>query len=229
MGRLERGGSMSRQPDPVPQTLRRLLAKLAAAGLTQEFYLAGGTGLALLVAHRRSVDLDFFSSSNRLDAENRRITLSRLRRLPDWALLEAKDGTLHGRVGRVRVSFFWYEAALVKPLIRQGAVRIASIEDIGLMKIGAIIGRGFRKDFVDLYVICQRVPLIQLLKLGRRKFKDYQDFILPALKALAYVEDAEQDPPIVTTPAVAWEQIKMFFTKEVRALASQHLLHDHAA
>lgn len=214
---------MSRQPDPVPRTLRKLLAKLAAAGLTRECYLGGGTGLALLLGHRRSVDLDFFSRTNRLDAEGRRALLSQLRRLPGWTLVEAKDGTVHGRVGRVRVSVFWYEQPLVASLIRQGPIRIASLEDLALMKMGAIIGRGARKDFVDLYVICRRIPLAQLLKLGRRKFKDYRDFTLQALKALAYFEDAERDPPVVTIPAVAWGQIKAFFMREVRALAAGHL------
>ena len=212
-----------KQRDPVPAVLRTLLDRLAAGGVTRDFYLAGGTGLALLVGHRRSVDLDFFSRTNRLDAEGRRVLLSRLRRLPGWALTDTRDGTVHGRVGRVRVSFFWYEEPLVKPLIRQGAIRIASLEDIGLMKVGAIIGRGSRKDFVDLYAICQRLPLSRLLRLGQRKFTDSRDFLLQAMKALSFFEDAEHEPPVVTVKPVAWERIKAFFTREVHALARRHL------
>lgn len=208
---------------PVPQALRTLLGKLTAAGVTEGFYLAGGTGLALLLAHRRSVDLDFFSRANRLDAAGRRALLARLRRLPGWTLLEAKDGTLHGLVGRVRLSLFWYDQPLVKPLIRRGAIRIASMQDIGLMKVGAIIGRGSRKDFVDLYAICRRVPLARLLALGPRKFTDARDFTLQALKALSFFEDAEQEPLITTHPPVAWDRIKAYFTQEARTLAVRYL------
>ena len=214
---------MSARADPVPGFLRALLTNMARVGATTEFYLAGGTGLALVLSHRRSVDLDFFSRTNRLDFEGRRRLRFRLRKLPGWSLLEAKDGTVHGRVGRVRVSFFWYPEPLVKPLIRRGSVRVASIEDIGLMKLGAIIGRGSRKDFVDLYAICRRMSLARLLRLGPRKFKDSHDFTLQALKALSFFEDAEREPAMLLADPLGWDQITAFFTREVQRLARRYL------
>lgn len=214
---------MSTRQDPVPPVLRSLLTQLASLSVTKDFYLAGGTGLALQLRHRRSVDLDFFSRTNRLDAGGRQALVARLRRLPGWALIEAKDGTVHGQVGRVRVSFFWYDEPLVRPLTRQGGVRIASVEDIGLMKIGAVIGRGSRKDFVDLYAVCQRVPLARLLGLGRRKFADSRDFSFHALKALAFFEDAEREPAVRSAAPVAWPQVKDFFTTQVRAIGRRYL------
>lgn len=215
--------AMKRRLQAVAPIMRTLLDRLAAAGILRDFYLAGGTGLALLLSHRRSVDLDFFSRTNRLDFEGRRSLLARLRRLPGWALIEAKDGTVHGRLGRVRVSFFWYPEPLVKPFIRHGRLRFASLEDIGLMKLGAIIGRGSRKDFVDLYAICQTRSLARLLALGPKKFRDARDFSLQALKALTFFEDADQDPPVVTPAPLAWEKVKAFFIREVRALTRRHL------
>ena len=214
---------MSQRSEAVPPVLRRVLVQLAAAGITQDFYLAGGTGLALLLSHRRSVDLDFFSRTNRLDAEERRALLTKLRRLGRWTLREAKDGTVQGRIGRVRVSFFWYPERLIRPLVRQGPIRIASMEDIGLMKIGAIIGRGSRKDFVDLYAICQQIPLSKLLPMVKKKFTDTRDFALQAFKALVFFEDAEHDPPLIMTAPIPWEYVKRFFTKEVRLLAREYL------
>ena len=207
----------------VPASVARLLSRLAEAGIMRDFYLAGGTGLALMLAHRRSVDLDFFSRVNRLDGEGRRALLARLRRVSGWRLREAKDGTIHGRVGRVRVSCFWYPEPLVKPLIRQGAARLASLEDIGLMKIGAIIGRGSRKDFVDLHAICRRIPLGALLALGPKKFRAVEQFQWQALKALCFFDDADQEPPFVIVAPVPWDRIKRFFIQEVRALTRASL------
>lgn len=92
----------------VPPTLRRLIDRLVEVKVTRGFYLAGGTGLALLLNHRRSVDVDFFSRTNQLDVDGRRVLLTHLRRIPGWRALDMKDGTLHGTIGRVRVSFFWY-------------------------------------------------------------------------------------------------------------------------
>lgn len=217
------GRDFMRRPSPaVPGSLLRLLERLTGLSVFQEFYLAGGTGLALLIDHRRSVDLDFFSGKNRLNFEGRQHLLEKLRRLPGWQQIEAKDGTLHGRIGRVKVSFFWYDLPLVRPLIRQGDLRIASIEDIGLMKIGAIIGRGSRKDFLDLYAICQKIPLKALLSKASRKFRDSRDFTLQAMKALSFFEDAEQEP-LLTRVAWSWSQVKGFFEGQVRSLAKAEL------
>ena len=214
---------MTRQPQAIPPAVHALLQRLAASGTVRDFYLAGGTGLALLLNHRRSVDLDFFSRVDRLDFAGRRALVARLRRLPGWRLLEAKDGTVHGRVGRVRVSFFWYPEPLMKPLVRRGPLRVASLEDIGLMKLAAIIGRGSRKDFVDLYAICQRRALPRLLAMGRRKFRDVRDFPLQAMKALTFFEDAEREPVVVTPVPLSWERVMDFFSREVRVLARRHL------
>jgi hypothetical protein len=170
------------------------------------------------------VDLDFFSRTNRLDFKSRGSVLSLLTALPGWSVSEAKDGTLHGKVGTVRLSFFWFPAPLLKPLIRRGPVRIASVEDIGLMKIGAVIGRGSRKDFVDLYEICQHVSLARLLALGDRKYKNSRDFALQALKALSFFEDADHEPSLETVKPLAWKQVKVFFIREVQSLSKRYVL-----
>ncbi|MBI3615786.1 MAG: nucleotidyl transferase AbiEii/AbiGii toxin family protein [Candidatus Omnitrophica bacterium] len=209
--------------EAVPASVKKLLNQLAQAGIFREFYLAGGTGLALRLSHRRSIDLDFFSRTNRLDSDGRRELLARLKSFPGWKSEEAKEGTVHGQIGRVRVSFFWYPNPLVKPFLRRGPLRIASMEDIGLMKIGAIIGRGSRKDFVDLYEICQRIPLSRLFTLGEKKFKDSRDFILQALKALDFFEDAEGEPAVIAVNPLSWDWVKRFFAGEVRTLSPRYL------
>ena len=216
---------MRARPAVVPPALQKALRRLAEIGATDAFYLAGGTGLALLLGHRRSVDLDFFSRTNRLQSDERRTLLAQLRRLPAWTLLQVRDGTVQGRVGRVRVSFFWYPEPLIKPLLRHGPVRIASTVDIGLMKIGAVIGRGARKDFIDLYAICRHIPLSRLLALAPKKFRDSRDFTLQALRALSFFDDADKDPPVIApTPVVAdWTRVKAFFSQEVRSLTRRYL------
>lgn len=214
---------MKRNRAPVPPKLRILLERLSEAGIFREFYLAGGTGLALLLSHRRSVDLDLFSRTNRLDFEGRGSLLRLLTTLPGWSASEAKDGTLHGKVGAVRLSFFWFPSPLLKPLIHRGSVRIASLEDIGLMKIGAVIGRGSRKDFVDLYEICQHIPLARLLALAARKYKDSRDFALQALKALSFFEDADREPPLQTVKPLAWKQVRTFFAREVQSASKRYV------
>ncbi|MBI3332625.1 MAG: nucleotidyl transferase AbiEii/AbiGii toxin family protein [Candidatus Omnitrophica bacterium] len=210
-------------PQAVPPTVHRLLERLGEAGIFRDFYLAGGTGLALLLSHRRSVDLDLFSRGNRLKAEERRALIARLKPVSRWTLVEEKEGTLHGRLGGVKVSFFRYPQPLVRPLARRGAVRIASLEDIGLMKIGAIVGRGSKKDFVDLYEICRRIPLDELLRLGARKFPDSRDFTLQALKGLSFFREAEEEPPVISVKPASWEKVREFFSRQVSLLGRRTL------
>ncbi len=54
--------------------------------------------------------------------------------------------------------FFYYPYPLVAPLGGED-LAVASPLDLGLMKLGAIISRGSRRDFVDLHLLCRELPL----------------------------------------------------------------------
>lgn len=54
------------------------LHRVAASKLGQRFYLAGGTGLALQLGHRRSNDLDFFITALQLDRSAIALQMNRL-------------------------------------------------------------------------------------------------------------------------------------------------------
>ncbi len=70
------------------------LGSLRDAALLENFYLAGGTGLARRFAHRLSRDLDFFSSA----AFDEASLLQELRRLPGFSLTTTAPQTLHAIV-----------------------------------------------------------------------------------------------------------------------------------
>ena len=63
-----------------PKT-RQTFTVLASLPVPDEFYLAGGTALALQIGHRTSFDLDFFSSENQLDIAERAVLSHTLQRL----------------------------------------------------------------------------------------------------------------------------------------------------
>ncbi len=88
------------------------------------------------------------------------------------------------------------------------------------MKISAIIGRGEKKDFIDLYFILQEINLYELLQLGKEKFPAYQSFETLALKSLLYFDDAEKEPMPRMIKQVEWEEVKEFLKKEVYAVAN---------
>lgn len=187
------------------------------------FYLAGGTALALRLGHRVSLDLDLFSPSARLEGPERSALLRRLGEKVPLKVLEEKDGTCHLDVGGRAVSLFHYPYPLLKETVAWRGLALASLDDIGAMKLSAAIGRGSRKDFLDLKALADELGLEALLSTGRRRFKDHPDFLLQAAKALVYFDDADPEPsPRLLKPA-DWEATKAYFRREVPGLIRKRL------
>lgn len=109
---------------------------------------------------------------------------------------------------------------MVAPLVPiLGELQAASPEDIGLMKIAAIIGRGSKRDFIDLYFMTRTLLMERLLEMGAAKFPQVRDFAVQAARALVYFEDAEgQRMPKMLRP-VTWKAVKGHFVREVRRLS----------
>ena len=143
-------------------------------------------------------------------------------RLLFFILTEEKEGTLHGRIGKTRVSFLRYSYRLLRPLKRFGGIAVGAIEDIALMKLGALIGRGMRKDFIDLFFILHQHSLKKLMKLGQKKFPGVEDFPLQVLKAMVYFDDAEKERMPLVHSKISWTLIKSFFQKQARAFTARH-------
>lgn len=189
---------------------------LASCQWLSDFYLAGGTALALQYGHRMSADLDFFSSNNLLLASDRRMILKDL--APHKVFVEEeKDATLHLRLLKTHVSFFNYQYPLMKPLRTWQGISVADPIDIGLMKIGAIMGRGSKKDFFDLReILLREMELTKLLKLSKKKFKLSLDFPLQACRAMVFFDQAESEPPPRMLAKTSWAETKLFFQREVK-------------
>ena len=97
-------------------------------------------------------------------------------------------------------------------------LNIASLEDIGCMKIDTISSRGKKRDFVDLFFILNNKNL------SLKEFLDYFDSkygvenfnLYHILKSLVYFEDAEKDPDLLMLAEFSWEDLKSFFRQQVK-------------
>lgn len=169
-----------------------------------EFYLAGGTAVFYYLNHRNSIDLDFFTFNE--------IDLRKYQKLFATSELNliSKD-TLHAVAEGINVSFFYYPYSLLKPLTRLEIINIASLEDILCMKIGAVISRGSRKDFIDIYFIMKNLKINakEAITLFKKKYGECNDILIR--KAMVFFEDAEKEPEIATVKRVSWEKVKKFF------------------
>jgi Nucleotidyl transferase AbiEii toxin, Type IV TA system len=201
---------------------QELLARLAPLPWAEDFYLAGSAALALYTGHRPVTDLDLMSNANRLTSPDRRDLLAALLAVdPDTEVETARDGYLFVRLGGVGVRLFYYPYPLVQPFADLAGLAVISAADLGLMKLGAIISRASRRDFVDLYLLCREIPLADLLHLAEDKFGHVRDFPLQALKGLADLTEIEGDPmPRLAVP-LEWEEIETWLRALVRELGRE--------
>jgi predicted nucleotidyltransferase component of viral defense system len=185
------------------------------------FYLAGGTGLSLQIGHRLSVDLDFFSPND--DIPSIRTQLESALAPFQSILADSSWGNLVYLVNGVRVGFYGYGFPLVSPLIEIEGIRLASIDDIALMKLDAMLSRAARKDFYDLYFICKHKSLKFIFEKARRKYSSVRDFEAQATKRLVYFENAENESEPELLEKASWQIVKKYFIQQAKEIEQSWL------
>jgi hypothetical protein len=180
----------------------------------ETFYLAGGTGLALQIGHRDSIDFDFFTP-NEFNTQSLISELERVFADPMLSITQVEKNTVSCIIdGTVRCSFFSYPYPHIRPFIESEYFPIASIEDIGCMKLSAITSRSVEKDYVDLYFILKRVPLAELLALSTEKHPSLDEALI--LKSLVYFDDVLREPILFKEGhEVSFEDIQTFLRQTV--------------
>ena len=197
-----------------------LVAQVAERPWADDVYLAGSAALALYVGHRTVRDLDLMTPANRLAGPERRDLLVDLLEIdPEVRVETARDGYLYLRAGSgVALRLFHYPYPQVAPEQEIEGLAVASAVDLGLMKIGAIISRGTKRDFVDLYLLARHLPLEALLDIAPDKFGHVRDFPLQALKGLADFSLVEGEPMPQLTETLEWNEVERWFVEEVGRL-----------
>lgn len=196
--------------DPQRQALLPHLKACTDRGL----YLAGGTGLALQIGHRDSIDFDFFSENN-FEANLLAKNIASVLAGHTLAITQQEKNTLSCVVDNtIQLSFFGYPYPLLNPLVKTEYINIASIADIGCMKLSAITGRSLEKDYIDLYFILQRVSLSELLALSAQKHPTLDAALI--LKSLVYFDDVLREPiRFAEGNDVSFEMVQSFLQKIV--------------
>ena len=183
----------------------------------KDFYLGGGTALALQIGHRDSVDFDFFKEGE-IEAQKLFNDLEEFFDKRHLLKVQEERNTLGLIVDdSIRLSFFGYKYKLIKELIDEENLNLASVEDIGCMKLSAITGRASNKDYIDLYYILQNNRLADLLEKAAEKFPDLDRNLI--LKSLVYFEDVNLEPIMFkNNNHVDFEEVKKFLEEKVKEL-----------
>lgn len=198
----------------LPEDTKTVLDKIKNIPDLQNFYLSGGTALALQLGHRESEDLDFFSKE-KFSPELLQQKLSTAGRLEN---VEISEGTLNVFLENVKLQFLHYPYDLLeKPQLWNG-ILISSVIDIACTKLVTISMRGNKKDFIDIYVILKKFSLPELFKELDGKYANVNYSHTHILKSLVYFEDADKQPMPKMHISISWDDVKSIIVKEVKNL-----------
>lgn len=193
----------------LPETTSKFLAKFTRDDLPKGSFLGGGTAIALWLGHRQSQDLDWFSPSKFDEA------MWQERWETEWEFtLVARDWqTLIGKVEGVKLALYLYKYPLIEQSVSYQNIEIARLKDLAAMKIDAVLSRGTKRDFIDLYFMSQQFSPDQLLAYYDQKYGGLNEKELMIRKALVYFSDADEDEMPKMLVPVKWKDVKAYFIK----------------
>jgi len=175
--------------------------------------LVGGTALALLIGHRKSVDLDFFGAWDK--------QLDLLKLLSQCGKVKLVKQSPHGsvqifKVNNVKVDIVSLPYEWLAPPIEEDGVRLASLCDIAAMKLHAITNRGRKRDFLDLAVFLDHFSLSEMLAFYNQKYTNISPFLV--MRSLTYFEEAEKDRMPKMLVPLTWLKAKKRIQETVQQL-----------
>lgn len=191
--------------ETIDQATLELLIQLQQKEYLKGFYLVGGTALALKMGHRKSVDLDLFSSFS----FNAVQLLENLSTDFSFSLFFSANNTLKGSINQLQVDILAHRYPLVaEPTIIEN-ISMLSAEDIAAMKLNAISVSGQRvKDFIDIYFLLKTYSVGELIGFYKKKYSQFNE--VNVLKSLCWFEEVDLSdwPFLLKEPKLKWPTVK---------------------
>lgn len=203
---------MKLQTKAISSDLHELLQQLMAFAPLKDFYLVGGTALALQYGHRLSIDLDLFTHKP-FDA--RALSEQLIERF-GMKEVSCKTNTILGQMNQIKTDFIAHRYPLIGKVVHANGIRLLPAEDIAAMKLNAIANRGSKKDFWDYAELLQHFDYQALLGFYAQKYPNGNRWALE--KSLCYFDDAELEPDPITLGNQTWSQVKQVIARSCRIL-----------
>lgn len=208
----------------LPAGTAAVASALAQWSAMSEFYLAGGTALALHLGHRQSRDLDFFT-------RNPAGTLPLLAGIDDmlkqfahvqWDLNTSEQ--IQWRIDDVSVTLLAYPFPHRFGYQTWRGLAVADARDVAVQKAYTVGRRAKARDYLDLHAVLTQgiVSLDDLIRLTRDTYRDAFSARL-FLQQLTYTQDLPDRDTALTllvTPQ-SFDTITDDLTRQVQTWAAQ--------
>ena len=177
----------------------------------KQYYLVGGTAIALHIGHRRSIDFDLFTEGKVNTNSLRKQVLSS--GFPSDVIHQDVD-QIHFNINKVKLTFYKYPFTIPANIFHEVYFRIPDLPSLAAMKAFALGGRGKWKDYVDLYFIIKNHFSVQEISAKAKAL--FTDVFNPILfnKQLCYFKDISFEEQVEFMPGfeVSEEEVKAFLT-----------------
>jgi len=156
----------------------------------EDFYLAGGTAIALQIGHRRSLDFDLASPKPIAPFDLERDFIKKGFKIEK--VFTATTDEFSVLMDGTRVTFFSFPFAIKHDITWQrGKITIPDIIELGAMKAYALGRRNKWKDYVDLYFLLKnQFTLNDLIERAKKIFSNHFNSKL-FREQMCYFEDID--------------------------------------
>lgn len=199
---------------------------------SERFYLTGGTALSYFyLKHRRSNDLDFFTSEEEIilpfsyrieeGLKVHKADIQRQRGLHSFVELLVEKGR-ETTIIHLAVDAAFHLQPL-KEFAEYPGLKIDSLDDIAVNKLLALFGRATLRDFIDVYFLVRKSGFKPEELLAKAKIKDPGFDLYWLGVALERINTFNNNSPemfLLTTP-LAFEDILSFFNQWRREIATK--------
>jgi hypothetical protein len=178
----------------------------------KEFYLVGGTAIALQIGHRRSIDFDLFKFSS--IRPKRILTKIGSADIP-FSVTRRVQEQLNVTINQVKFTFYEYPFDIEANIELEDILRMPSLIDLSAMKAYALGRRSKWKDYVDFYFLLK--DHFTLNEISAQAEKIYGQLFSPKLfrAQLCYFNDIDYIESVeFLVPVPSGKEIKDFLTEK---------------
>lgn len=163
-----------------------------------DYYLVGGTAIALYLGHRESIDFDLFTCENKNQLKTM-LDLQKKSKLSVKSIFQSKDQA-HFIVNHVKLTFLNFYFDIPAKIVFEG-IKMPNLLTLAAMKAFALGGRAKWKDYVDLYFILKHnILLDEIIVRANELFNsetstlfNFRNF----LEQLMYYEDINYEEEVI--------------------------------
>jgi hypothetical protein len=174
------------QTESVRKPLWSLLKYLQKSDVFKNYFLVGGTALALQLGHRVSDDIDLFTK----DDINKDEILDFLNKEYNgkYQINNVQKIIFQITINDIKVDLVKHDYNLVENVKIDEEIKYLGKKDISAMKLMAVANRGDQaKDFIDIYYLLKEISLNDMFDYYKQKYN--QKYVNVIKRRLIYFDD----------------------------------------